>query len=105
MKIWMRLILCLFCLVIPTIVLAAPFLVCDPQAGVDYYHIYQDGVQIGADILAQPDGSLHYDLSAIAPGAYDWTAEACNVWGCEITPNPYVSPGAMSPPQNLRLAE
>lgn len=85
--------------------LAAPYLVCDPQAGVQTYNVYRDGVEVGADIAAQPDGSLRYDLAAIPPGAYDWTAEACNVWGCAITPDPFVSPGAMSAPVNLHLAE
>lgn len=84
-------------------IMLSPFLVCDPQIGVDYYNIYQNGIKIGSEITAELDGSLKYDLALIQPGVYDWTVEACNVWGCAITPDPFVSPGIMSIPVNLHL--
>jgi hypothetical protein len=79
---------------------AAPFLVCDPppaEQQITSYNIYKDAVLEGTY-----DGEiLNYDLAGITPGAYDWTAEACNVWGCEITPDPYISPSAATSPLNL----
>ena len=84
-------------------VLAAPFLVCDPQAGVETDNVYQDGIEIGTDIAAQPDGSLRYDLQAITPGVYNFTANACNVWGCSEVSDPFVSPAATSTPAGLTI--
>ncbi len=62
---------------------AAPFLVCDPQAGVVGYEI--TGLATPVNFVAQPDGSLKYDLSGIASGTYNLTVAACNVWGCSST--------------------
>ena len=62
---------------------AAPFLVCDPQAGVVGYEI--TGLAAPVSFVAQPDGSLKYDLSGIASGTYNLTVAACNVWGCSST--------------------
>lgn len=80
---------------------AGPFLVCDSppvNEQVTSYNIYKDGILEGTF-----DGeTLNYDLQGVTPGAYDWTAEACNVWGCEITPDPYISPLAVEAPQGLR---
>ncbi len=81
---------------------AAPFLVADaPPADqqITHYNIYQDGV----DIATFYGEVLSYDLAGVVPGAYNWTVEACNVWGCEMTPDPYISPGGAGSPMNLKL--
>lgn len=62
---------------------AAPFLVCDPQAGVVGYEI--TGLGEPVSFVAQPDGSLKYDLSSVNSGTYTLTVAACNVWGCSST--------------------
>lgn len=58
------------------------------------------------DILnhpAQLNGSLSYDLKDIPPGKYEWTAKACNIWGCSDPSNPYISPEDVGKPMNLKL--
>lgn len=82
---------------------AAPFLICDPQNGVDTYNIYIDGTSVANDITAEPDGSVRYDLQGITPGQYQFTAEACNVWGCSEVSDPFVSPAATAKPSGLLL--
>ena len=78
-------------------------LVCDPQAGVESYMVYQDGNRIAEYHPAQADGSLDYDLTGVAPGVYTFTAEACNAWGCSDPSDPFVSPDAAGKPTNLNL--
>lgn len=58
----------------------APYLVCDPQEGVVGYEI--KGLGNTVTYIAQPDGSLKYDLSPLPAGTYAATIAACNVWGC-----------------------
>ena len=84
---------------------AEPFLVCDPQEGVDYYNIYQDDVLIYSNQPAEVDGSVRYDLKDVTPGAYNWKVEACNDWGCKMSVNPYLSDTAIQSPENLRLSK
>ncbi len=95
--------LILLILLIPMIATAAPFLVCDaplPEQEITYYNVYKDAVLEGTF-----DGEvLHYDLAGITPGAYNWTAEACNVWGCSLTSDPYISPSGAGQPLNTRMA-
>ena len=82
---------------------SAPFLVCDPQAGVVGYEI--TGL-VGEPIsfVAQADGSLKYDLAAIQNGTYTLTVAACNVWGCSSTV-PFVFNKAIpAAPAGLRIA-
>jgi len=85
--------------------LAGPFLVCDPNENTDTYDVYMDGVLVKADIQAQADGSLRWDLAGIVPGQYTWTASACNLWGCSDQSNPYISPQATVKPSNLRAVK
>ena len=86
--------------------LASPFLVCDPQAGVETYNIWQDGVQLAGNVPAQPDGSLRYDLEGITPGSYTFTVDACTEsWGCSDASNPYLSPAPAQQPTGLRLSQ
>ena len=53
---------------------AAPFLVCDSQAGVVGYEITGLGDKI--TFIAQQDGSLRYDLASIQSGTYNLTVAA-----------------------------
>jgi hypothetical protein len=81
---------------------AAPFLVCDPQAGVVGYEI--TGL-VGEPIsfVAQADGSLKYDLAAIQNGTYTLTVAACNMWGCSSTAPFVFTKQLPSAPVGLRL--
>jgi len=81
---------------------AAPFLVCDPQSGVVGYEI--TGLATPVNFVAQPDGSLKYDLSGVASGTYNLTVAACNMWGCSSTV-PFVFNKAIpAAPAGLRIA-
>jgi len=87
-----------------TLAFAAPFLVCDPQAGIEYYTVLQDGAEIATDVPAQPDGSLRYDMEGIIPGEYEFNAKACNVWGCsEVAVDPTQSPAPSQPLTGLQM--
>jgi hypothetical protein len=66
---------------------AAPFLVCDPQGGVEWY-IIQEGGQTDIKTPAEADGSIKYDMSSVAEGTHLWNVKACNVWGCSA-PSPF----------------
>jgi len=95
------LILAAFTLLIVAKSNAAPFLVCDPQAGVVGYEI--TGLATPVNFVAQPDGSLKYDLSGVASGTYNLTVAACNVWGCSSTA-PFVFTKVIpTAPASLRL--
>jgi len=77
MKMKRLILLATFCLVL--IVLAsisfADSLVCDPQAGVTDYRVL--GLNPSVTIVtAQPDGSVKYNVGAMAPGSYNGTIEA-----------------------------
>jgi hypothetical protein len=87
-----------------TLAIAAPFLACDPQEGVESYTVYQDGVEIATDVPAELDGSLKYDMVGITPGSYEFNARACNVWGCSaVSPNPTQSPEPSLPLTGLGM--
>ena len=80
----------------------APFLVADPPSGngqITHYKIYKDAVLEGTST----GEVLSYDLVGVTPGEYDWTAEACNVWGCSSLSDPYISPSQASPPSSLNV--
>jgi len=94
-------------LLIPTLATAEPFLTCDPQADVETYAVYVDGVLFQDNIPAEPDGSLFLDLVDLprpAPGqAYDFTATASNVWGTSPLSDVYTAPRGLFKPANLKL--
>ena len=81
---------------------AAPFLVCDPQAGVVGYEITGLGDKI--NFIAQQDGSLRYDLASIQSGTYNLTVAACNMWGCSAATaaDPFTK-AVPSAPAGLRI--
>ncbi len=82
---------------------AGPYLVCDPQDGVDLYDIYGNGALIVADHPAEADGSLKYEFAAPMPDT-TFEAVAKNVWGPSEKSDPYLSPSLAGKPQNLKLA-
>ena len=84
--------------------LSAPFLVCDPQAGVTEYEVDVNGAVAG-NIVAEPDGSLRYDLAGSSAGAYTFRAR-CRTdtwpgWSDWSDPFDAVKAGA---PGNVRVA-
>ena len=81
---------------------AAPFLVCDPQSGVVGYEI--TGLGEPVSFVAQPDGSLKYDLSSVNSGTYTLTVAACNMWGCSAATaaDPFTK-AVPSAPAGLRI--
>jgi hypothetical protein len=80
---------------------SAPFLVCDPQAGVVGYEI--TGLGEPVSYIAQPDGSLKYDLAPVNNGTYTLTVAACNMWGCSSTAPFVFTKQPPSAPVGLRL--
>ena len=81
----------------------APFLVCDPQAGVVGYEITGLNPET-VTFVAQPDGSLKYDLSSVNSGTYTLTVAACNMWGCSAATaaDPFTK-AVPSAPAGLRI--
>ena len=80
---------------------AAPFLVTDPQSGVVGYEI--TGLATPVNFVAQPDGSLKYDLASVNSGTYTLTVAACNMWGCSSTAPFGFSKQIPSAPAGLRI--
>lgn len=74
-------------LLIPVFVFAAPFLVCDPQTGVDKYILEINTVEM-PELAAEPDGSIRYDLAGIAEGDFIIRAKAGNIWGWSTYSDP-----------------
>ena len=95
------LILAAFTLLIVFKANAAPFLVTDPQSGVVGYEI--TGLAAPVSFVAQPDGSLKYDLASVNSGTYTLTVAACNMWGCSSTAPFGFSKQVPSAPAGLRI--
>jgi len=73
------------------LILLSPFLVCDPQAGVDSYQV--TGLPGITTIQAQVDGSIKADLASIAPGSYSINVQACQgVWCSDPAPFDFSRP-------------
>ena len=89
----MKTLLCLFVFsLLPVFAFASPFLVCDPQAGVEYYIVSGLPAPIdGTHVVAQTDGSLRLDLATLtAGGPYSVTAKACkDLWGVQRRLGPF----------------
>ena len=92
-------------------VFAAPvILTCDPQANVDNYNIYLDGVKVTTSpAIVDIETGLYYllfDLKTLnlADGAYIATATAVNQWGESALSNecPFTKVIPASP-QNLHI--
>ena len=105
--------LLLVCLLVslPVTVLAAPFLVCDPQAGVEYYTVSGLPAAINTThINPDPTGTYGFklDLATLVPGNYTVKANACTaLWGCSADSAPFgfVRPASATGPLNLRLTQ
>jgi hypothetical protein len=95
-------------LLIPSLLSAAPFLVCDPQTGVTTYKL-TGPAWTPASVPAQPDGSIKMDVSAATVGSSALTVAACitdAVWGelCSTTvPFPLTRPTPPVITKNIRL--
>lgn len=62
---------------------SAPFLVCDPQTGVDSYTVVLDGSSSSSVPQDLGDGTvrLHFDLAGISDGSHHVDVSAKNIWG------------------------
>ena len=93
---------------LPMMAFAAPFLVCDPQAGVTLYKL-TGPAWVPASVPAQPDGSIRMDVAGANVGSNSLTVAACNndpIWGelCSpFVPFSFTRPSAAAPPANIRL--
>ena len=63
-----------------TAVMAEPFFICDAQDGVENYILEFPAIPLTMNLIAQPDGSLSYDLAAWTYGGgwFDGTVRAVN---------------------------
>jgi hypothetical protein len=92
-----------------TALFAAPYLICDPQTGVQYYQI-TGASWITGNVPAQTDGSLRVDVGSALTGTTNMTVKACKAdtaWGevCSTaTPFALVRPAAPVVPAGLKLA-
>jgi len=70
-------------LLIPSLVFAAPYLICDPQTNVTRYVITIDGdtTEVLAFDLGDGTVMLRYDLAGISAGTHNTTVKAKNIWG------------------------
>lgn len=98
------LIICILLFLLSTgITNASPFLVCDPQTGVEYYEITGWTVPT---VTAQTDGSLRMDIASAVVGTTPLTIKACNLWECSVAvPFDLIREPAISVPQRLKLVK
>ena len=105
-----KLILIAMLLLIPTLVFASPFLVCDPQTGIVFYKL-TGPAWVPTVVTAQADGSIKMDVAAAAIGITSLTVSACTTspsWPderCSITvPFTFTRPANPVGPLNIKLA-
>lgn len=95
-------------LALPALVAAAPFLVCDPQAGVTHYQL-TGPAWVQPQVTAQTDGSIRMDVAQSDVGANSLTVKACKidaVWGelcSSAVPFAFDRPSPAVTPDRLRL--
>jgi len=106
----MKTVLSVLMILVATTVFASPFLVCDPQAGVQTYQLTGPSWVVTTPISAQADGSIRYDVASAVVGTNSLTVRACKsdpIWGAVCsTPVPFsfVRPAAtLSVPSGLGL--
>ena len=70
-------------LLVPSLTLASPFLVCDPQTNVTHYVVTIDGdtTEVLAFDLGDGTVMLRYDLAGVSSGTHNMEIKAKNVWG------------------------
>lgn len=62
---------------------AGPFIVCDPQPGIQYYQVTGSVWAVGK-VVAQTDGSIHMDAAKAPDGLSELLFQACiynDLWG------------------------
>jgi hypothetical protein len=106
----MKLVMAVLMVLFATSVMAAPFLVCDPQSGVQTYLLTGPSWVVTTPVSAQVDGSLKYDVASSMVGNNSLTIKACKsdpIWGavCSTSvPFSFVRPAAtLSVPSGLGL--
>jgi hypothetical protein len=107
-KMFLMAVVCFMCIAGSAI--AAPFLVCDPNAGVQYYQI-TGASYLSGNIIAQTDGSLRVDVGSAVVGTTNLTVKGCKAdtaWGevCSVNvPFALSRPAAPSATTGLKLAQ
>lgn len=88
---------------------ANPFIVCDPQAGVEFYKV-TGAVWVPATVPAEADGSIKMDIQSAPVGTSNLNFSACiedPIWGelCSVTaPFSFTRPGTPAMPSGAKLA-
>ena len=70
-------------ILLPTLALSSPFLICDPQVNITKYELEVNGTILG-QYPAQGDGSVKIDLVGYSSGTYRFKLRAMgadNWWG------------------------
>ena len=102
-----KLFLAILILAIPAIVVASPFVICNPQTGVTEYQ-----VTIGGEmdtVSAQTDGSIRMDVSGADEGLNSLIIKACRndeVWGLlcsDPVPFDFTRPSVPDSPSGIGL--
>jgi len=100
---------------IPSVLMASPFLVCDPypqgQIQPDYFVLNIDGKDVISQAIINPDNSkqLKYDIGWVSPGSHSLTVKACignnSPWDLcsEAVPFDFTRPFLAAPPSGLKL--
>jgi len=98
---WFRIAVVFFLL--STTAIAKPFLVCDPQPGVDGYALLANGGEVNSVAV---DGHLYYDLADVPVGNNDFSIRAYNKWG-ESMPVPFqfTRPVGVVAPVNIKIVK
>lgn len=106
------LVFAVFCsvLFISGVVLASPFIVCDPQAGVTFYKVTGPAWVPTTNVTAQTDGSIKMDVATAPVGSSALGFRACNMWGtienCSTsTPFTFTRPSVPQVPGNFKLEQ
>lgn len=96
-------------LLLSSLATAAPFMVCDPQAGVTFYKL-TGPAWLPTNVPAQPDGSLRVDVATAIVGVNNTTVQACRTtseWPevCSAAvPFVFTRPAAPSSPAGIKLS-
>jgi hypothetical protein len=110
MKRLMVLAVMLFLFGFSTLTFAAPFLVCDPQAGVTTYKL-TGPTWVPVTVPAQTDGSIRMDVATATVGTNSLTVAACaagdTLWPAErcseYVPFVFTRPGTPSTVGHIKL--
>jgi hypothetical protein len=102
------LVVALVLVLVASIAGASPYIVCDPQAGVQSYEV-GGATWVTPNVPAQPDGSIKMDISGAPVGQSDLTFKACYndpIWGryCSASsPFTFTRPTPPVAPKLLKL--